>query len=359
MEKLKNIFNSEYFPLYLLLIVNLIIAVIYISPGFEIANDAVSYGQMIRYIRGAGGSLEINRLLTTPFLLAIASALTSITKNAYDSMAIVNFIFYLLFPIIFYKLAYEVYKERRAAIFASVFFLSNYYFINVNNFFLADFGGWFFLLLTNLLAIRYFQSKNDRYFYMAIASSVVGVFFKEFGALGMVSLGCFMLLSDFSWKEKILKIFKAAGLFIILPLVYHLFIYFKFHYSYFNWYDTSLTFYPAEQKQYGIALFVKVMGWLYLAGWPIFLWGLWQEKKNYLKERSILLLCLLPASLTFFVWPMFMQRTAFILVPWLALISGFGLSKIKNKYLVAAILIIYIFINYNLERLLPIVNLPF
>lgn len=352
-------FQSKYFYLYLVLGINFLVAWLYISPGFEIANDAVSYGQTIKYLKGEGGSLELNRILTTPFLLTLGTLVTFLTKNPYDSMAVINFVFYILFPIVFYKLVLEVYKESKVAIFASILFLSSYYFININNFFLADFGGWFFFLLTNFFALRFYETKEERYFYYAILGSSIGVMFKEFGALGIISLGCFILLSNESWKEKILRILKASGLFLILPVAYHFFVYFKYDYSYFDWYGRNVTFYPEEAKQYGMGLFVKVMGWLYLAGWPIFAWGLWQEKKNFIKERALILLCFLPASLTFFVWPMFMQRTAFVLVPWLALISGFGLSKIKNKYLVWPILILYILVNYNIERLLKIINLPF
>jgi hypothetical protein len=102
-----------------------------------------------------------------------------------------------------------------------------------------------------------------------------------------------------------------------------------------------------------------VLGWVYLAGWLIFLYGLWQEKKHFDRTRAKVLLALLPASLFFLLWPSFTQRLAFIFVPWLALISGFGLSKIKHQWLVVGIIIVYILINYNTHILTRVINLGF
>jgi len=101
------------------------------------------------------------------------------------------------------------------------------------------------------------------------------------------------------------------------------------------------------------------LGWLFLAGWPVWLFGLWQEKKFLDRTRAKILLALLPASLVFLFWPTFTQRIAFILVPWLAMIAGFGLSKIRNSYLVTAYLAVYILINYHIDWLLKVINLPF
>ncbi|PJA01682.1 hypothetical protein COX74_01360, partial [bacterium (Candidatus Gribaldobacteria) CG_4_10_14_0_2_um_filter_41_16] len=65
-------------------------------------------------------------------------------------------------------------------------------------------------------------------------------------------------------------------------------------------------------------------------------------------------------SLAFLAWPALTQRIAFIIVPWLALISGFGLSKIKNNYIIGTILIAYALINYSITTfLIKIINLPF
>ena len=349
----KKITQSVYFYIALLIVLNIFMAVFCVSPGFKIVGDAGSYHEAIKFIEGQpiSGSIPFHRLLTTPFMLLSSRLFDYFFHNIYGSMAAVN--------IIFYKLAFEIYKDKKTAFFSCVLLASNYYLFNIDNAFIADLGGRFFLILTDLLAVKYFLNQDKKYYYLAILSSSVGVLFKEFGALGFLSLICLILFLPVNWKEKIKIILKSGALFAIVPLAFHLFFYYKFSFSYFDWYKTSLNFYPPEMHQYGIVLFLKVMGWLFLAGWPLFLWGLWQEKKFFDGQRFKILLALFPASVAFFAWPMFMQRTAFVLVPWLSLVSGFGLSKIKIKFLPFILLIVYMAVNYNLERLMLLINLPF
>jgi hypothetical protein len=201
------------------------------------------------------------------------------------------------------------------------------------------------------------MSGNKKYYYSTILVSVIGILFKEFGALGMITLGMAVLCMQYDWREKIKLILKASVLFAIIPLLLNLFFYYKFHFSYLDWYIYSSFNHPVGA--YGLSVFIKVMGWVFLVGWPLFLWGLYKEKEFFDKQRVKILGILVPASLSFFAWPMFTYRTSFVLLPLLCLVSGFGLSKIKNKYVVALLVIFYLAVSYNLERLLVIINLPF
>ncbi|MBU4347931.1 glycosyltransferase family 39 protein [Patescibacteria group bacterium] len=336
-------------------------SVFYISPGYEIAKDAVTYHEAVRFLEGdlVDGRPIYNRLLTTPLMLLSATVVDFFANNIYGSMAVVNILFYFLIVIVFYKLVFEIFKDSKIAIFSSILFFCNYYIINIENAFLTDMAGRFFLILTSLLAVKYFLRQENIYYYLAILSSAVGVFFKEFGGLGIISLACLIFLSEISWKEKIKKTLMAGALFLIPLLIYHLWFYFYFNFSYFNWYQYAVDAYVYDSAVHGFVPFIKVMGWLFLAGWPIFLFGLCKVFTNLDIKNKVILLGLLPASLSFFAWPVFMQRTAFILVPWLSLIAGYGLSFIKNKYIIIILLGFYLLVNYNIERLLPIINLSF
>ena len=162
----------------------------------------------------------------------------------------------------------------------------------------------------------------------------------------MITLGMLILFSDFSWRRKIKEILLAGILFLIVLLPYQYWFYLKFGYSYLSHYTSNYN----AGLEYGVQfLFIhlfKVLAWLYSIGWLIFVFGLWQEKKFFGIQRSKILLAMLPASLTFILWANLVQRVAFVFVPWLAIVSGFGLSKIKNKYLIAIILVLYLLFNY-------------
>lgn len=357
---MQKIFGDYRFYLVLLLAIQIPVAFFYVTPNFAIRGDAVGYNEAIRFLGGeeADPSSVSIRFLTVPLLVYLSHLLNTIVDDPYVSIMLVNLVFYFLTVPVFFKLVFEIYRDKLVAFFATILLISNYYFFNAQNYFIGDLAGRFFFLLTNLLALLYFLRIEKKYFYLAILSSVVGVFFKEFGALGMISLGCFIILSQTEWREKIKQIFKAGIMFLLPLAAFYALFYLKLNYSYLDWYDYNVHLYPEEQNQYGFNLFLKVMGWVFLAGWPLFLYGLWQEKKNFVKKRALILLALLPASLAFFAWPMFMQRTAFILVPWLSTIAAFGLSRM-NKFIAGILLLTYVAINYNLEKLLLLINLPF
>ena len=331
------------------------------SLSAKIAEDATTYHAAISFLKGdlADSQSIYSRLLTTPLMLLSVRAVDFFTNNIYGSMAAVNILFYFLLIIVFYKLVFEIFRDSKIAVFSSILFFCNYYIININNAFLTDMAGRFFLILTSLLAVKYFLRRENIYYYLAILSSAVGVFFKEFGGLGMISLACLILLSEINWKEKIKKILVAGALFLTPLLIYYLWFYFHFNFSYFNWYQYAVDAYVYDSAVHGLMPFIKVMGWLFLAGWPIFLFGLCKVFTNLDIKNKLVLLGLLPASISFFIWPVFMQRTAFVLVPWLSLIAGYGLSFIKNKYISIVLLAFYVLVNYNIKRLLPIINISF
>ena len=260
-----------------------------------------------------------------------------------------------------------VYGDQRVALIASVLFFTNYCLINYGITYRTDLGGWFFFILAMFLAIKYFNNpKNKKFFYLSILASSVGVLFKEYGALGMAPLGLLILFLPWSWWQKVKKLIITVILFSILPAWYYIFVYLKFGFSYLDryLYAVEATIYNTQQPDinWSIILLIKVLGWLFLIGWPIFFYGLYQEYKNFNSQRFKILLALLPASLAFLIWPGLTQRIAFIFVPLLSMVSAFGLSKLKDKYVIILLLLICAAINYLIRNaslswdLLKIVN---
>lgn len=366
MEKISNFIKSPYTFLLILAIINLIIVFSLVKAPLQGNGDLPSYLEAMKFLQSKsyGEEFMINRVLTSPLMLYSSIFFGYLVGGEQTGMLAVNLIFYFLIVIVFYKLVKLIYQNEKVALFASILFFANYCMFSYGTTYRVDIGGWFFFLLGTLFAVKYHQSqlRNKRAFVYSVLSAVIGVLFKEYGALSLISLSFLILFSSVDFKEKIKKILGAAALFIIIPGFYYLFFYLKYNYSYFNWYFQIIDIYVKNPRtpdiQYHPILLIKVLSWLFLAGWPIFLWGLYQEYKNFIKERAKILLALLPASLTFLFWPALTQRIAFIFVPWLALMSGFGLSKIKNRYLVISILVIYVLVNYFTRPwLLSIINL--
>ena len=365
-----KIIESPYFFISVLVILNLVIAFSLLPYPLKLNGDAPTYLAAMKFLQGReydkadyDENMEVflkTRILTTPLMLYSSIALGKLAGGEYDGMLLVNIVFYFLIIFIFYKLVYLIYQSHRTAFCGAVLFFTNYAMINYGVTYRTDIGGWFFFLLTTLLAVKFFYFKKN--YYLAILSASIGVLFKEYGALGMIPLGILILFLPENFLNRMKKILKAAVLFLIIPGFYHLFIYWRLGFSYLNWYGFSfkevINNPAAPGIDWSFLLLIKILGWLFLAGWPIFIFGLYQEYRNFNKERAKILLAILPASVSFLAWPGLTQRIAFILVPWLAMISGYGLSRLKKKYLIAIILIIYVLINYLTRPwLMEIINI--
>jgi hypothetical protein len=100
------------------------------------------------------------------------------------------------------------------------------------------------------------------------------------------------------------------------------------------------------------------LGWVYLVGWPLFAWGLWRLWQRGERQLYLVLVSLLPASLSFLLWPALTQRIVFVFVPWLILVSAFGVSR-WPRWTLVLVVAFYALINYATPWLIPIINLPF
>jgi len=353
--------NWRYAVLALLFLLNLSVAFYYIKVPFELSKDSSTYLDAANFLEGkaVADPVPYNRILAAPLMLISSMAAGSVLGGFYPGMMAVNIIFALLSVYFFYQLVFEIFKNKNISFFAAALFLTNYGLYNWGTTYLVDMGGWFFFILTSCFAARFYNSDRKSDFYLAIFSSSIGVLFKEYGALGMASLAMVIALKEGVVLEKFKKIILAGLLFLIIPLAYHVIIYLTYHYTYFDWYKFNLgTYGPgAKENTYNLSVLVKMLGWLFLAGWPIFLWGAKCAWKLDWKIKKIIL-ALLPASLAFLIWPGFDQRVAFIIVPWLSVIAGYGLFKM-NRYLAYGLIIIYVLVNYNIQSLIKIINLPF
>ncbi len=351
--------NKTKILLYTLAIVNILVSFFVLKYPIAQMGDPVSYYNAMQFLKGEAFTppIPLNRLLTVPLMLFTSIFFGFFIGNLYWSMAVINIIFYFLAIYFFYRIVLEIYNDEKVALLSSILFFSDYVIFTFGTALLTDMGGWFFFILSTFFAIKYYKSYKSgaiqkKFYFASIITASVGFLFKEYAALGLVSLVFLILVLNIEWKKRIKQILLAGALFIIIPLIYHLWFYLYYHYSYWDWYFYNYESYAyapiRPELKYGFHLLIKVLGWLYLAGWPIFLFGLWQEKKYFDKERIKILAALLPASIMFLIWPSLNQRPMFILVPWLALISGFGLSKLKNNYMIGAFLAFYILMNYFL-----------
>src|SRR3989344_927469 len=255
---------------------------------------------------------KMNRVLSSPVLVFLPLFLSSFFGgfdfgNFNFSLLMMNVVFYFLTVIFFYLLVQLIYQSSRVALIAAVIFFTNYAMVSFGLNAGADMAGWAFMVMTSYWAVKYFKEpQKTKFYFLAILTASLGMFFKEYAILGMLTLGTLIIFLKERWSAKIIKLLGAGALFLIIPGLYHLFYYFKFGYTYLAFYDSA-----ARLDNYDLILLIKVLGSLFTIGWFYFLFGLYQEYRNRDPRRTEILLGLLPASLAFFGWALFSQRGAF------------------------------------------------
>ena len=164
MKILSNIIKSKYFLLYALAVLNLVVALYVIEISFW-SSDSETYLSAMKFLQGDRLSkIPYNRLITTPFMLYASIFFGYFTGGLFKGMLAVNLIFYFLIIYVFYKLAFEICQDNKTAFLSSVLFLGNYAIYNFGIAYTADMGGWFFFILSSLLALKYYNNKNKKFY---------------------------------------------------------------------------------------------------------------------------------------------------------------------------------------------------
>lgn len=334
--------------------------------------DTPSYLNAMYYFDGSsvGGDISsyLQRMLTAPLMLLSSMMLGLFLGDYATGMFALNVAFYLISIPIFYRIGLLIFNSTRVAFIATILYFTNWGLFSFGPTYLADMGGWFFFLLTTLFALLYYRNRSVRkWFYLGILSSIIGVFFKEYGALGIASLILLTCISGATIRVKFREIFLTILIFGTSLLLYYIWFYFSFHYSYFDWYTYNYESYGSIEAtssfMYSLPNLIKVVTLIFLPGWPLFLLGiahLWKKINVGTKDQILILAALAPASFAFLIWPAFTHRVAWILVPWAALIAGFGLSShIKSKFTILCVLLGYAMVDYHVNTLMTNIDLPF
>lgn len=355
--------NKYIVLLILFAVLSIFVSYFYIGYSPNFGSDASEFRDAGVFL-SQGGEVSrdvlMNRVIPSPFFLYTSIGLNYFIKDFSISFSVINVLFYILCVLAFYVLALEIYREKKVAFMSTLLVLFNFYVIDPGNAHLADMSGWFFLIISTYSAIRYIDTSERKFFYMSLLLSTFGFFFKEYGGLGLINLALLIMLSDFPVKKKIKDVLTAVVLSAIPIVSYHIFAYLQYHVSYFNKFINVKVSSPSDPKYQSksLVLLIKILGWLFSFGWIAFIFGAYKEWKIKDKRRLKILIACFPATLTFLIWPAITQRLTVILMFWLALTAGFGLSKVR-WYVLYPFLAIYIWFNYNIKILIDKINLPF
>lgn len=323
-------FLSKYkFHLALLVIGTTNLIIFYFAYGFHPNNDTGSFISTIDSFKGEDVALEINRYMV-PFYPVVAAKLLFFLSSA-NSIITINIILYLGLLLLTYGLISRVFKNKWIGFVTALLVATSYAMIRYGLTQVQDMGGYFWCVLTMYAIWRWREQKQSSWLYLSSIAVAFGVLTKESGGMGALFAGIIILLAKDGWKKTI----KYLAMFSVFPLFTVIVNALRGQEIGFN----SLTYFIAVWKAWGpenytLLRWFGVNASTYNLIWIAVVAGLILLYKNHRvidREIIVYFIAIIPTSLSYFAWPVFIARTVFISA-WLLLpLAAYSLFKLYEK----------------------------
>lgn len=342
------------FRKYLLLsftfaILNAVLLLAFFVPRFD-HTDTAEYTASIEYISGQGGEVFQHRILK-PLPILIGAGLAPLF-GAKNTLIFQNLIFYFLSVWLIFLLIYRIYNNTKQAFYGTILYGTAYPMLTFGLAPLTDMPGWFFYLLSVLIALNLLkEAKWSSAFWAGLAAGF-GMLFKEsLGAAPIFFASLVFLATHFSFKDKIKYILVFGAAFALPVLANTIVIYQLYSYSYWRWFAENWSHSGQTLFTYTKLRILIEIGRVLAFGWLFVILGLVKEYFEKNKERVKILLSFVPPSLSFFLWTWPHNRIMYIAAPLLMFLASFGLMRnFKNPRVNTlaeiSLLFLYILVNY-------------
>ncbi len=346
--------------LWLMTALMLLSASSFIPRMFSPRGDAPDYLNVLEFLNGtfSGEFTLFNRLIASPLFLISSFAIGKLLPQIGFGLVVMNILGYFVLVSGMFYLAKRIFQSEIVALIAALLLMSNQVLLNFGLGFMADTWGIALFVWGSYWAMSYYrQPEQKKYFWYSLLTAIVGFFFREYGALGLLTLGMVILLRVRPVSAMFKQGLLALAVFLPLPLLYYWWFYQTFGFTYLDWFSHNVTVYAAGSgaADYSLLLIIKILVWLFLAGWPLVVLG-FVKLRDSSREIIFSLICLLPASVFFLLWPSQNERVSLILVPLLSLIAAYGASHIRNRLILFVYLFFYILVNFHTHWLKTVIN---
>jgi len=344
--------STKYFT-YLLVFaaVNaLLVCLLFSHFGARFGSDSEEYLTTAKYFSGQGalgGSDMIKlfgRLLKPAFPLLVG--LLSPLFGFKLPFILINVVFYLSIGFVVFKIVKLLFNDENQALVAAMLFLTAYPMLEYGINYYTDLAGWFFFVLSVYLTLlfgqkpsynerdaRYIGWRTTRYKLVVWNGiiSVIGFLTKESGGVGTLF---FVLFLFFVYKDSFinkLKYLLTIAVVFWLPVIsWQVFVYFKYAYSYYDWYMLCRRGDEAFVRDY-FKIIPKSLVATFFLGWSFVLLGLVRVRKAAPEVKKVALALILP-SFSFLIWFGASSRIFYIIGLLLSILAGWGFVYLINNY---------------------------
>lgn len=362
--------NKHYLIVLLCLAVLVVMAVSILEPRVVPESDALSYlAAMEGFDKGDGASLGtlVYRVVAAGGGITTVIGLSKLLGSYENAWMFLNVFFYAGCVMFSYELVRRLHGSRNVALLSAMFLAGNYAMLTYGLGYFMDAGGWMFYILSALGVLMYAQSGEQRYLWWAAAAVGIGGLFKEYPFLGALLIGFYLIYEN--WRKPLdflKKVWKPAVISAVPVSILHGSVYFKYHFTYFDWLASNQAHYVYASrivefvKTYGSLL--NLLGLLALAG----LFYFWTSRREAAalpqsKNNLAYVVCLFLSMLPILFWPAITQRILFISVPAVIVLASYLFKRFESKlYLFLPVLALYIIISFYMDSyILGAFNLPF
>lgn len=332
--------------------------------GHQVQGDSVTYMESITFLKTgvAPAGFTYNRVITTFGGMWGVILLSKLFGSILTAWIFMNIVFYLLAIFSFYNILRLILKEPKSSMLGVFFLTANYALLQFGLNYLMDMGGWALYLLSLFYIARYSVSaeRSD----MLKASMIVGIggLFKEYAILASIPVAIFLLYENRKSFTSLVKNFILPALLCFGPVaLLYAFTYFKYGYTYFDWFSVNTTYYHYGSR---VIEYIKSLGSLHNLLLIFFVGGIVSLKSewNLLQMRVKVFLVSMPISfMPIFFWPAITQRVLFVTVPFTVFVSAFFFKKYERfgKFFWVFALLYFVASILMDGYILPNLNLPF
>ncbi|MBI2037801.1 MAG: glycosyltransferase [Candidatus Magasanikbacteria bacterium] len=332
--------------------------------GFHPNNDTDSFLWLMEYFRGSFPDSVVahpNRYLN-PFYAVIGATIFRFL-SVEDSLIATNIIFYFGLVFVTYDLIRRVFKSKFTGLVSALIIMTGYPMIRYSLTQVQDIGGYFWFLLTIYAGWLWWENKKIKWLLLGGVAVSFGVLTKESGCMGALFVGILFLINKDSWKNKILN-----------------FVYFSFlpfftilinaargkdvDYNSAQWFIENWRIFAPSN--YTLFKWVGVHATTYNILWVFVLLGLFFIIKNWHNLHSnikIYLLAVIPSSMSYYAWPLFIGRTVYISAWFFVPLAAYGIYNIYikpgalYKFLAISAVVVCLVTPYALQSMLRYANL--
>jgi hypothetical protein len=300
------------------------------TVGLTPNGDYDSYLETAQLFRGAPDAIvSPNRILKplNPLIIAIEENVM-MPETAFLTQIIV---FYFLLLIACYAFGRAFNLGKVESVMLTLVLGASYPVLKYGIDLYTETGALFFYIASLTLTLWYLRVPSKRVLLANVAVLTVGFLWKEYSVVSAIIFGFAILFHpELSWRARFKDLAMFAGIFVAVNLLWQMYVYFTYHYTYLSWYQQGGS--AGFESQFTLKNLVKSTGAILGLAWLLVPFEL-RYFKNLAWWQKRFLVIAVPASLMVFFWGYVSSRLFFVMAPAFALVAVLALTKIKNSYL--------------------------